>query len=173
MMDKQIFRDRLEQSTKRLIEFTGERSVLSLSANIRYIIVPNVRQPENHLNHKEVTKLSILNRYEAKELGLDQTVSLLWADGNVPLWIDMSVLEATVDKTIVEVVCSRRFRDDQDLNHKVSEYPPFSIALRLPPGVIELKEGQKFDVNWRKELTEKKQTKSISNFLKKLFTLKQ
>src|SRR5215203_637436 len=149
-MDKETFRLRLVQATTALIEFTASRSTTTLSNIVSYVVVPNSRIPESHLNDLEVARLSIINRYESKELNKDQVMDLLWNNSQVPLWINMSVFSAQPGRTIVELLCSRRFRADEDLNHKVSQYPPFSVGIALPPDISELKENQKIDINWRK-----------------------
>lgn len=168
-MDKEIFRLRLEQATRALIEVTAERSTIPLADITNYVIVPNSRVPEDHLNHLEVTRLSIINRYEGKELSKEQAVDLLWNNGNVPLWINMSVYYVQSGITTIELFCSRRFRPDEDLNNKVSPYPPFSIGIAIPPDISELKENQKFDINWRKQFAQKK-TNRLLAFVRKLFT---
>jgi len=93
---------------------------------------------------------------------------LLWDEGKVPVWTNMSVCGVTVDKTVIELFFSRRFQNDEELNHKVSQYPPFSIGMSFPPGTLKLEEGQKIDINW-KQLTKRRGEKGFISILRSLF----
>lgn len=145
-MNKEEFQYRLIESTKRLIDFTSNSVKNSISNNVEYLIEPSSRLISDHLNNDELKRLREINTLEGKHQPLTRTVDLLYDSGLVPLWIDMEVYKSSKKITIVRLLCSRRFRNDSDLNYKVSEYPPFSIKIPLPPWA---EKDVKFNINWR------------------------
>lgn len=145
-MDKQEFQHRLIESTKKLIDFTSKLVKNSISNNVEYLIEPSSRLTSDHLNDDDLKRLRKINAVEGKYQYSEQVVNLLYDSGLVPLWIDMEVYKSSKKRTIVRLLCSRRFRNDSDLNYKVSKFPPFSIKVALPPWA---KKDVKFNINWR------------------------
>ena len=145
-MEQKEFKYRLDESTKKLIEFTQSMVTNSISENVEFLIEPNSRETSEHLNEKEQNKLKELNSLEGKLFDSKEVNSLLFDSGQVPLWINTEVHRSTKNKTTVKLICSRRYRYDQDLNHKADEFPPFHPLVPLPPW---RKDDEQFNINWR------------------------
>ncbi|MCR9248895.1 MAG: hypothetical protein NXI20_00670 [bacterium] len=152
-MEKPIFKERLVNSTKFLLEFTQSLVVNSLSENVKYLIEPNVRDTSDHLNKKEQEKLKELSELGKTLLNVDQITEVLFVNGLVPLWINIEVYNAKKGRTIIKLNCSRRLRSDSDLNHIAEEHPPFHPLVPLPPWH---KKGEKFNINWKQQSFKRK-----------------
>lgn len=145
-MEQIEFKYRLIESTKKLIEFTQTMVTNSISCNIKYLIEYNNYDTSEHLNEQELVKLKELNQLEEQLFNSDEVVALLNNSGLVPLYINIEIGHSSKKQSIVKLICSRRFRNEKELNIKVDEYPPFHPLVPLPPW---LKEGGKFNINWR------------------------
>ena len=64
-----------------------------------------------------------------------EVVSLLWRDGFVPVWIDISVIDADNDYTYFQLLCADRFAADESLLYYSSRgQGPFGVkSPSLPP----------------------------------------
>ncbi len=141
------FKYRLAEATKDLLLLTRPMVTNMISQSVQYLIESNSRLVGNHLSEREVEKLHELNELEGQLLSADRVVQILHDPGRVPLWINMEVERSTKDQTIVKLICSRRLRSEHDLNDKIDAYPPFHPLVPLPPWY---KEGEKFDINWKR-----------------------
>ncbi|MFT5750988.1 MAG: hypothetical protein ACI828_001602 [Flavobacteriales bacterium] len=102
-----------------------------------------------HLNERELDKLKQLNQLEEHLFNSDEAVALLNDLGHVPLWIHLEVNRSTKEPTIIKLICSRRLRNDKDLNDLGDQFPPFHPVVPSPPWH---KEGDKFNVNWKYQM---------------------
>ncbi len=77
-------------------------------------------------------------------------VELLWRDGAVPVWINVSISDFESSCSIVDVKCGGRFSSDPSLLYHINEgIPPFHIlGPALPPNH---KHGKKFDLLWNQK----------------------
>jgi hypothetical protein len=128
-MDKNTFRQHLEQATALLVNFTRRFCYNELAETYRYIITPNARTiapDDEHLSQDEIACLHTWNTYENQLLTIEQTVTLLHHGDKAPVWIDMTVWEATPDLTTIDLFCSRRLRNDGELYYQ-GPIMPFHI----------------------------------------------
>jgi hypothetical protein len=152
-MEQKEFKYRLDESTKKLIKFTQSMVTNSISENVKYLIEPNCRETSEHLNKQELNKLMELNRVERKQFNSQEVSDMLYEFGQVPLWINTEVFRSTKNMTTIKLICSRRFRNEKDLNYKADEFPPFHPLVSLPPWK---KESEKFNVNWKHQALKRK-----------------
>lgn len=145
-MTREKLTDNFEGAIDSLMSLTKNLCYNDLSGNHKFMVVPNQTSVDTHLDPDEVAFDANTLKYTNKLLTKDQTIDRLWSNNRVPLWINISVRESTSSSTVIELLASRRLRSEDELNHKVDRYPPFHIAVPLPPGH---KEGVRFDVNWR------------------------
>lgn len=170
-MDKLTFKRHLYTATDKLVEFTSDLCYNNLAKEYRYIIAPNTRtidKDDGHLSEKEDFILNKWNQHKGQTLTADQVVELFHNDDKVPVWINMSVYEATEDLTTIDLLTSRRIRCDEELYHQ-GEITPFHLQVPLPPEHLKIEKGGKFDVNWKKRLDDKKTPKSMLAKVKRLF----
>ena len=83
-------------------------------------------------------------------LSLDGAVSLLFRDGLVPEWIDISVESVDGKHTDFELLCCGRFTADESLlYYRDSGVAPFGCkSPPIPPRWSE--QDGRFDVHWRR-----------------------
>lgn len=169
-MDKEKFKYHLNEATKRLIGFTETLCHNDLKGNYRYLITPNLRKvakDDEHLNEKEISVLKTWNEYEGQHLTANQIVDLFHHSSKVPVWVDMKVYESRPDLTVIDLFCSRRLREENELMHP--GFPPFHLQVSIPPDNLKVEIGGKFDVNWKKKRDDKNKPKGILPRLKQLF----
>ena len=169
-MDKVKFKYHLDEATKRLIEFTETLCYNDLKNNYRYLITPNSRtvaKYDEHLNKKDMSVLKTWNEYEGQLLTANQIVELFHHDNKVPVWVDMTVYEARQDMTVIDLFCSRRLREEDELMYP--GLPPFHLQVATPPDSLKVVRDGKFDVNWKKERDDNQKTKGILKRLKQIF----
>lgn len=150
-MDETKFRQHLDTATFHLIEFTEKFCLNNFSNNYKYIITPSSRTFKNdheHLNPEEIAVLKTWNKNQDKLLQAEQVVNLLHHDNKVPIWIDISVYEARPDVTVIDLLCSRRLREESELMHPA--IPPFHLVVALPLNHVDVEISGKFDINWQK-----------------------
>ena len=147
-MQKSIFRKQLNNATDELFSFTSKMVINKLSRNIVYIIEPNCREQSHHLSDKENEKLIELNQLENQLLDYDTVINYLHIDDSVPLWINTQVYKSSKKRTIIKLICSRRFRKESELNMKADKFPPFHILVPVPPYY---KQGKMFNINWHQK----------------------
>ncbi|MFZ6051533.1 hypothetical protein [Halocola ammonii] len=145
-MKEEELRNRLVKSTEKLILLSQDLVSNSLSGNTKFLIEPNDRTESEHLNEKEIQKLHEFNQLEGQLFDFDETSELLVDEGIVPLWVNSEIVHSTKERTVVKLICSRRLREEGELNNLVSEFPPFQPLFSLPPW---FQVGKKFDINWR------------------------
>ncbi len=82
----------------------------------------------------------------SRDLAEDEAIALLWREGTIPEWIDISVCDAVSGATIVELlVCGRFTANDALLYHQKPGRAPFHVVSPpLPPGHSE---GQRFGLS--------------------------
>jgi hypothetical protein len=76
-------------------------------------------------------------------------VDLLWRDGLVPEWIDISVERADSDHTHFSLLCCGRFADSPDhLYYSQTDCCPFGVKSPVLPPRWDETHGP-FDLHWR------------------------
>lgn len=168
-MQKQKFIENFDKSMASLIDMTKYFCTNNLVDNYLFSIQPSGTDVHKDMNDKEIDNLKTLNKYTNKYLTREEVVELLWNVGEVPLWINASVYESRTDVTIIHLLYSRRLRDEDNLYNDAMEFPPFNPLVPLSPDSDFRNEIKKFDINWKKELDDKNQPKSIFDKLRKLF----
>jgi hypothetical protein len=146
-MDRKKFTVHLENSLRALIELTGLYCFNEIAADFKFIIEPNDRVPHAGMDAVETENLFVINRLAGKIISEEKAVELLCKGNKVPLWINMTIYESKKNLTVVHLLCSRRLREDGELNYKALKYPPFNILVNMPPDHLVIKD-KKFDVNW-------------------------
>lgn len=154
-MEKEQFRERLQDASAELLQLTRVSCFNQLADNYEYIITPNSRDISDHLAPHEISVLKNLNKYEGKLLTAGQVVELLHHDDKVPMWINMTVYEALSHVTIIDLLVSRRLRSDGEL-YRAHRYPPFNLLVPLPPEPLRKEKNGKYDINWKKIWNDKK-----------------
>jgi hypothetical protein len=133
-MDRDIFLDRLLGASKLCQEFAKTLVSDSLPAACMFWVLLNCSYDGNALKDGEVVFPNDVQEHGDRigPLLADEVVSLLWRDGMIPEWIDISVYDADERITYFKLGCCGRFtRQEQLLYYPSSDVSPFGI--KSPP----------------------------------------
>lgn len=144
-MDVLTFKYNLQKASNETIRFAKELTWNKFSDNLCFVIKPNVLDDSDHLDNDELINLAQRRKELRKLLTIDEVINRLCFSERIPIWINISIYQTKKDKTIIELQTSRRFRKE-DYMYKETEFPPFHIAIPLPPS---LDGTEKFDINWK------------------------
>ncbi len=146
-MDKETFITRLNEASNSALKLAREFTFNEIAENVIFKIKPNSLDLSDHLTDSEKENLIARKKELNKTLTANEVANRLMLENKVPVWINCSVIRSTKKTTTIELLTSRRFRDDSELYHKIETYPPFHAVIMHPPYLFDNKE--KFDVNWR------------------------
>lgn len=164
-MDKQTFINNFRLLLTHLDDLTRKLCINDLATNYKFILEPSERGTSDHLTATEKDYLEIWNKLKSKQITFDKVVELFYKDGRTPKWADCSVYHSTRDLTVVKIFFSREFRDEKETYYLDRGTGPFKAVVTTPFDYSE--SGQKFDVNWRKDLDDRK-SKNIWTTIKLL-----
>ena len=147
-MDKETLIERLNKAGKSATEFAKDFVFNKLSDNLVFTIQPNVIETSEHLDDLE--RANLINRIKElnKIFTVNEIAGRLLVENRIPIWINCSVIRASRKKTTIQLLTSRRFRNDKDLYHQNDKFPPFHINIQNPP-YQQIDNDEKFNVNWR------------------------
>lgn len=149
-MDKETFISRLNEACSSALKLARESTFNEITDNLIYTIKPNSFDLSDHLTDLEKENLSNRKKELNKTLTGNEVTDRLILDKKAPAWINCSVIGTSKGKTIIELLTSRRFRNENELYHQKEGYSPFHALIQLPPYLsMDLKE--KFDINWRRK----------------------
>ncbi|MGE5186544.1 MAG: hypothetical protein ACM31C_31025 [Acidobacteriota bacterium] len=152
-MDRHLFATRLREAAMAARDFARRFIEEPLPDELRYRLRLNRSYDGEARVGDEVVypEDSTCERAEAvRDCSEARVVDVLWRDGRVPEWIDVSVLDALDDVTLVELMCCGRFTaDEQRLYHVAEGRPPFHMTSpTLPP---RYQDGERFSIHLRSE----------------------
>lgn len=168
-MTREKFDEQFSQAVTGVREHTLSHCFNRLPEENRFIIKPNGKDVHPGLNNGEATILKELNAYSNKLLTADKVSWLLARSGRVPLWINISVYETTKKYTVIELLTSRRFREEKELFLKVDKFAPFHQLVMFPPHSLRIEKDGKFDLNFRRKQEFLLQRRTLAWRIKKLF----
>ena len=170
-MNKEKFAENLNRATELVIDFTKTLCYNNFSSTYKYIITPNsttIDKDDKHLNESEILFLSNLNKNKSNLLSQEQVVDLLNQENTVPIWINISVCQSRTDLTVIDLLCSRRLREEKELMNP--GIPPFHLQVATPNNFSGIEKDGKFDVNWRQHYNDEQKPNGILVKLKRLLT---
>ncbi len=150
-MERALFGDHFETATNQLRSSASTYVVEHLPEPVGYLVKLACSFDGNPLKEDERTFPNDLTAPRPLgPLSPAEVIELLWRDGWVPEWIDMTVVAADHGFTTMELECCGRFTTGSQLYHQKWK-PPFSIKIGpLPP---DFKEGQRYSLYWRNRST--------------------
>lgn len=136
-MEKTTFQEHLTAATARTVNFTREFVHNVLPDSFRYLVRLNQSYDGNPLVPGERVYPGDVAQHGAETgpLLAEQVVDLLWREGSVPEWIDISVVRTDGVHTFLELCCCGRFtRNEQHLYYMGTGMGPFGCkGPALPP----------------------------------------
>ncbi|MGQ8873164.1 hypothetical protein [Paenibacillus sp. TSA_86.1] len=125
-MDKEIFRSHLMQAMEKI------RMREQLEYEEVQLLVEPMHEPDKSLNGAdEMMRLVVLapNNVQHRQFTVDEAVNLLcWHVPLVPLWIDVSLVEAEQQRAVFRLTCSLRLRKPTQLRHADTGHAPFQVV---------------------------------------------
>ncbi|MGW0433637.1 hypothetical protein ACWDV4_14005 [Micromonospora sp. NPDC003197] len=172
-MDRTTFAERLVSSAEAARRFAGTLVTEALPAALAFRVRLN-RSNDAHVSPQpgEVRFPQDSNPDRDRALRwCDESavVDVLWRDGRVPEWVNLSVIDRTSTVTLVEVVCCGRFTDDESRLYHVQEgTPPFHVlGPTLPPG----HDGSRFSIHQRSECWDRSDVDRLADVADKVWSL--
>lgn len=156
-MDRNQFAQRFAAAATQARSFAQSLVLESLPESLRFRVLLNSSYDGNPLHPDERVfpedgsieqSLALLRCSEA------EVVELLWRDGMVPEWINLSVCARLPDATVLEALCCGRYTANAELLYHAHEgYPPFHVVGPPLPFDYEFEEdrGSKYSVFDRAE----------------------
>jgi hypothetical protein len=137
-MERDQFAQRFDSAAVRARSFAQTLVVESLPEALRFRVVLNNSYDGNPLHADE----RVFPEDSAMERGLallrcsqDEVVELLWRDGLVPEWIDLSVCASVPNATVIETSCCGRYTANAELLYHEPAHAPFHVlGPPLPVG---------------------------------------
>lgn len=154
-MNKENFINNFRLLLIHLGKVTRQLCVNNLSTTYEFILEPSEWTISSHLTTEENEYLNTWKKFKNKRIKFDQVVDLLFKEGKTPKWADCNVYYSTKDLTVVKIFFCRQFRDEREIYYQDRGTGPFKAVVTTPFYYSE--NGDKFDVNWKKDLDDKKQ----------------
>jgi hypothetical protein len=130
-VDRSTFAKRLSQATTRAHDFAQTLVVEHLPASFKYRVRLNSSYDRNPLRGDEMLYPDDGSAEAGRRswsLGFAEAMDLLWRDGSIPEWINVSAVDAVESWTVIELrACGRFTRLDELLYHHEQGLPPFEI----------------------------------------------
>jgi hypothetical protein len=116
-MEKRTFGDLLERMSVASREFATRYVTNELPSSFQYFVYLSMSYDENPLNPGEHVFPDVSSRYGERigPIPGSVVVELLWRDGLIPRWIDISVVEADSGSTYFLLLCCGRYTSDEEL----------------------------------------------------------
>ena len=116
-MERRSFLDRLERASAFCRAFTADFVFDALPSTCKYVVCLNRSYDGNPLREGEITFPDDLQKHGDRigPIDADDVASLLWREGKVPEWIDISVGRSDERNTYFELLCCGRFTDREGL----------------------------------------------------------
>jgi len=146
-MDRQIFAQRLATASRRAAEFARRFLEETLPADLLFRVHLNESYdgnatPEFVLFPEDSSDAAVVQH---KDVGLDDALEVLWRDGMVPQWVNLTVAAETGSATVIDVVACGRFTADESLlYHQQEGFAPFHVLGPTLP--IGYKDGDTFSI---------------------------
>jgi hypothetical protein len=150
-MDRTVFAARFSEAAEQSRAFAQTLVSEPLPGDVVVRVRLNRSYPGARLRPGEVTYPGDggwEQDFALRRCDLGTAVSVLWRDGRVPEWVNLTVVDRDESVTVIEAVCCGRFTADDDLLYKQSGPPPFHIlGPPLPPG----HDGSRYSLHRRTE----------------------
>jgi hypothetical protein len=152
-MEREVFTQRFHEASAQARDFCRQFIDESLPDPMLFCLRLNASYDGNPLHEDERVFPEDSDGELARRLSrctADEVVDVLWRDGIVPEWVNLTVIGEIETATLIEVLsCGRFTANEQLLYHQEEGRPPFHVlGPSLPVG---FEHGQKFSIYNRSE----------------------
>lgn len=147
MVERSLFAERLRAAVIDARDFARTLIVEDLPDAVVLRVEPNASYDGNPLHPAEKvfpgdSRIDLASLAACSE---EQVVDLLWREGAVPEWINVTVVGVVPDATVIELLSCGRFTSDETLlYHEHEGRPPFHVLGPTLP--VSWSEGQRFSI---------------------------
>ncbi len=149
-ISREGFERNFTTAVENAVDFAKNYISNELPNSVTYLVLLNRSYDEGKLSDTEFLIYKNAETCNYILTTVSEVMDILWVDGKVPEWIDVSVDSIKNNSVFVKLICCGRFSDnkfDMYLPYK-QDTSPFSVkGPRLPPWY---KRGEKFDLHWDK-----------------------
>jgi hypothetical protein len=150
-VQKDTFHEHLVRATRYAFECARRLVSNRLPESFQYLAHLNQSYDGNPLEPGEHAFPDDVARHGARvgPLSAEQVVELLWREGLVPEWIDISVERTDGTHAFIQLLCCGRFTDRAEhLYYSQTDVCPFGVKSPVLPMDWEEGDGP-FDLHWR------------------------
>ncbi len=142
-LTKDGFEKNLVLAVSRALEFARTLVVNELPDEVCHMVLLNASYDAYPLGEDEKVFDEI--NVKRKFTDTNAVAELLWRDGMVPEWVNVSVVSEAEGFTNIELVCCGRFTNNlQNIYHAKEGIAPFHVLGPPIPDKFELGSGEKF-----------------------------
>jgi hypothetical protein len=151
-LDKTVFAERLQRAAECTRDFARTHIIEPLPDAIRFDVQLNSSYDGNPLHPDERVypdDPECIPQHLRSGLSQEEVVELLWREGAVPEWINLTVVQEADQHTLIEMDCCGRFTaNEQLLYHARQGYPPFHVLGPPIPPSHDLASKERYSLNW-------------------------
>ncbi len=146
-ISRPAFEKKLVDSATHALEFTRTLVTNTLPDKIRYVVRLGASYDGNPLEDGEVTFPIDYDERERIYDSSQEVADLLWREGRVPEWINVTVLSETPGYTNVKLECCGRFSDKpEQIYHAHEGRAPFHVFGPPIPQGVDISKGEKYQL---------------------------
>ncbi len=153
-MSREAFQQHLNRSIESLIKFTGEYCHNILAENYKFVIEPSGTDYHRGMDEFAKRNLDTMLRFKNKRLSEEELMDLLYIDGSIPNWINISVYKSNKELTLIHILATREWRPYHKAEADFPKMEIFHSQVSLPSEYDKI--SGKFDVNWKYDMVNSK-----------------
>lgn len=144
-ISREAFEKNLLGAANHALEFARTLVTNIFPDKVRYVVYLGASYDGNPLEEGEFTFPDKDTKGERSFDSSSDVVDLLWREGKVPEWINVTVLSETLDYTNVKFECCGRFSNKVDqIYHAHEGRAPFHVLGPPIPAGVDLSKGEKY-----------------------------
>lgn len=172
-MKKEVFAARLRKAAEKSRDFSRRYLEEELPDEMRFRLRLNSSYDGNPLHEDERVfpeDGSSERAAQVRSLSADEVVAELWRDGEVPEWLDISVMGLLGPATLMHIMCCGRFTSNENLlYHRRQGLAPFSVHGPVLP--VGYEDGDRFSIYHRSTCWTREELTRISEHAPKVWSL--
>ena len=152
-ISSEAFQKNLNESIETAFSFARSLVSNELPDKIKYQIFMNCSYDRNKLEDGEVT---LANKEQENSLieseSTEEVFDILWREGRVPEWVNVSVASEDGIFTYLQLACSGKFSNRREhMYHAHEGRAPFHVLGPPAPTSLDYyDDDQKYDLHWQK-----------------------
>ena len=151
-ISREGFESNLVGSASYAVEFARTFITNILPDSIKYMVYLNSSYDESALEEDEYVYPDDNELSKKLFSDNDSVVELLWRDGKVPEWINVTVEAEDDEYTTVKLECCGRFSSNEKYMYHAHEgKAPFHVLGPPIPSGVNVDKGDKYDLYWDKK----------------------